>query len=474
MYKKIVVLIFLLCPLLLFAQTIEAPENLDLVIKRAYSSSNTVKRLKINENNYELQKSLRDNPDIDEKIVYDLDVSPLKPLKLEKNTADNFVMIITPDFTVKFPEIGDDYYISTGFSSNFNLVNSNLSKSISPFVNLTRAFTFGYEDETETIEYDQSDLNNYIASKESYYNFEITLISSLIEIMQQKNSIEEAQTLYDEMKEDLKNQLQLKEITEGSVDYINSQLSLSTQEIKLSGLRTKLETSKANFINTYGIEPVDVIVANQPKPEIEINENGNSSLEVKKLALELAQEEIRKLTGSSQTLNLTASAGATLLATTQNVSLSVSSTYSGENFSVDATGKLLYENQKVYPSLTLSGNYSNANNNAEVDNIQLNQSKNAELLAQMDYDQALIDYKADVNKLKADIADWTIELLQLDNQLNYHKKVLEQNQKLLEKGFATSKEVQKSEDQIKKDLFNKNILYIKGKVLLLQVAVLEL
>jgi len=475
MYKKMGLIILLLFPILLFAQTIEAPENLDLVIKRAYANSNTVKRLRINENNYELQKSLRDSLDSDGTTVYDVRLSALTA---SKDSEGDFVLSnspqLTPQFTVTFPEIGDEYYISTGFSSDFELDGGTFTKSVSPFAKITKDFTFGYEDLTETIEYEQSDFKNDIASKKGYYNFEIGLINSLIEIMQQKHSIEEAQDYLGEIQEDLKNQLQLKEISEKSVDYLNAQLSISSQEIKLNGLKTKLETSKANFINTYGIEPVDVMVPNRPEIEIELNENGNSSVKEKKLDLELATEEIKKLTGATETLDLEAGVEATLLASNQDATLSVLGTYSSDNFSVSATGKVFYDNKKIYPSLTVSGNYSNAKINAETDNLKLSQAKNAEILAQMNYDQALIDYRLEVNKLKTDIADWKIQLLQLDNQLNYHKKVLEQNQKLLEKGFATVKEVEKAEDEIEIDLFNQRILYIEGKVLLLQVAVLEL
>ena len=474
MYKKMV-LIFLLCPLLLFAQTIEAPENIDVVIKRAYENSNTVKRLEINENNYELQKSLRDNLDSDENFIYNVEVSSLTA---KKDIDGDFVLSTTPQlspqFTVTFPEIGDEYYLSTGFSSSFELDGGTFTKSVSPFANITKTFTFGYEDVTETIEYDQSDLKNYITSKEAYYNFEIGLINSLIEIMQQKKAIEEAQASLDESKEDLDNQILLKEITEGSVDYLNFQLSHSSQEININGLKTKLETSIANFVNAYGIEPVDVMVTSRPEPGIEINENGNSLVKEKKLALDLAKEEIKKMTGLTETLSLKADAGATLLATTQDATLGLSGTYSSDTFSVSASSELFYKNKNLYPSLTVSGNYSNGKINTQVDDIQLSQARNAELLAQMNYDQALIDYKAEVNELKTEIEDWKIQLLQLENQLSYHKKVLEQNQKLYEKGFATIKEVEKSQDNIKNDLFDQQILFIKGKVLLLQVAVLEL
>jgi len=475
MNKKILVFAFLLCPFLLFAQTLESSVNLDVVIKQAYLSSNTIKRLEINEDNYELQKSLRDSSDSDGTTVYDVKVSDLTA---KKDSDGDFVLSIPSQFpsqfTVTFPEIGDEYYVSTGFSSDFELDGGTFTKSVSPFANIKKEFTFGYEDITDEIEYEQSDFKNDIASQKGYYNFEISLINSLIEIMQEKNSIEETQDYLDEIQENLDNQIILKEITKGSVAYLNSQLTISSQQIKLNGLKTKLETSKDNFINTYGIEPVDVIVANRPEPEIEIDERGNSSVKEKKLDLDLAQEEIKKMTGSTETLNLSAGAEATLLATTQDATLSVSGTYSSDNFSVSASSKLLYKNKNLYPSLTVSGNYSNANVNTETDNLQLSQAKNAEILAQMNYDQALIDYKSEVNKLKTDIADWKIQLLQLENQLSYHKKVLDQNQKLLEKGFATTKEVEKSQDEINNDLFDQQILFIQGKVLLLQVAVLEL
>jgi hypothetical protein len=271
---------------------------------------------------------------------------------------------------------------------------------------------------------------------------------------------------------------------ENSLSYLEKRNTLESLENSLSSHEANAALVRQQYKVLTGLTWDGVTDIPQPDLSFAVNPNGNSSVSLKAIALDIAKEDLKveqaRLTNrtlglkgtisSSNTNETISSSTITTGSTTTDLSGSLGALYAGKTFSFGGSvaGTYEFDTSDFTPTLTVSGSWNN-NNTSTVDTLNLQKLQNAVLLAQIEYNDALNTYLYDATSVSGDIAAWKLSHSLQVNTEAYHQRYLTQQKARFEKGLVRESEVAEAAFTVGQDVYDRAIDLLNGLVLQNQI-----
>ncbi len=220
-----------------------------------------------------------------------------------------------------------------------------------------------------------------------------------------------------------------------------------------------------------------------PEPVLDFssNEEGSSTVFMQSLALSIAKEDLalkmaefeNKSLQTGGSLNLGASNN---IPGNETITPGFSATLSGKQFSL--TGKVegtydITANDFIPPAVSVSGSWSN-NPSSTTDSLTVQKLQNEVLLAEIAYANAKNDYQQSTNSLENRIASWNLSFMLLEQTMDYHKRALQQQQDLAERGLVAKSEVDDAAFTVEMDAYDLATTLLSGLQLENEIRILQI
>lgn len=398
------------------------------------------------------------------------------------------ITLSSGDVSATYVESSNAYtYGTTGTEASFVLPNdgkttisvganalswtpSTSAYTIAPSASVSHTITYGYTDDNRTTLSNKSSelyaLSTYTSSRLSFAKSLYGLVEGLLSNEMNLRSVEKSladQTL------SLEQNLQLKLTREDSLAYLEAQGKISNLEIQIDGLKATRDLLLKQFESTAGFAWQGVEDIPLPSLSFDPNPAGNSSVQLKALALQIAKEELA-LKQAEQT-NRKLIVGGRLSANRSTSSLDTisglaSATLTSKPFDVSASFSTSYfpGAESFSSTLTVGGTWRN-NPASASDSLTLQQMENTVLMRELEYNTALDTYLYDAAELSANIASHSMDHRLLEQTMAYNKRMLEQTQILYEKGLATKSALESAQFTVAQDAYQLSILLLQGLAL---------
>lgn len=400
------------------------------------------------------------------------------------------ITLSSGDVSATYVESSNAYtYGTTGTEASFVLPNdgkttisvgantlswtpSTSAYTIAPSAAVAHTITYGYTDDNrKTLSNKSSELaalSTYASSRLSFNKSLYALVEGLLTNEMNLRNVEKS---YADQTLSLEQNLQLKLIREDGLAYLEAQGKISNLEIQIDGLKATRELLLKQFESTAGFawQGVEDI----PLPSLSFNPNpaGNSSVQLKALALQLAKEELA-LKQAEQTNRKLVVGGrlsansSTSTITPDSITGLASAKLSSKPFDVSASFDTTYYpgSESFSNTLTIGGTWRN-NPASASDSLTLQQMENTVLIREMEYNTALDTYLYNVADYRAKIASWTMNYQLLEQTMEYNKRLLAQQEALFAKGLATKTAVESAQFAVVQDAYELSIHLLQGLAL---------
>lgn len=388
----------------------------------------------------------------------------------------------SPSITITLPNDGKTK-ISVGAGAGVDFLDTGArSYSLSPAIGASHTFTFGETgDSRSDLLYTQNELIASQTYSTNVLNFENQVYQKISSILTLEQQLRSTQKNIDDLQTSMDNAIKLGTTSKDSVTYRNQEIQLESYKNSLDNIKLSYQYNLDQYKALTGLayEPVTGI------REVSLNFSplsaGNTSVILKQLSLEIAQEDLKleNAKQSNTTLGVNGSVGVPVTRKSGQNSYSVNgtagATLAGSNFSVAASTKLDYSitDSKFSPSVTVAGTWKN-NASKTSDTLKLQQLENKVLLAQLDYNDALLSYQSSAISLQNEVQNWNLSMAQQKNMMDYHQQVLAQKETLLEKGLGKQSDVDAAKFTIAQDQYDWDKLLLDGLVLENKIRMIQL
>ncbi len=454
--------------------------SLDDMLAKAMEHSTTTKTLELNRENALINRQINDIEDVVSVTIKSGDVTLRREGSPEAPTAKYFSA--APSVDIELPEFNKS---TVGFGVNNTTTVSyegDTGITVSPYASYKYVDTFtSYTDTREDICKKTNELKMDQSYQKSKLQFQNTFLQNVATIMQTQLSIQSQQLAYDRLLEDYNSSIASGDITDGNVKDMQAKMNIDSKKVSLESAQEKLNKSLEQFKENYGFDYEEPDVVRTPNLDFNQSINGNTNVLLAEMALESAKQAVAAAEGTSNKFQLGADAKAPITFTnnnndpTINASASVSGTIAGSNYSVGAKAGGYYkvDGNVLYPYITISGTWKNKTT-SEADALTLQTLKNKVILAQIDYDNALLTYRTDSEKLKFSIDDYMSSLKQVEVNLTYDAVILGITAEMHESGLATDRELEDAQVKLASDKTQLKIQMINGLVIENNIAINEL
>ena len=349
-------------------------------------------------------------------------------------------------------------------NSDFVVINDHEDNSfyygINPSIVLDHTFLFG---QYNTKESDITKQINILTVNQSYesgvLNYKKTALGYIRSIISNTKDQESVQNSIDDMETTIQNKLDLEMYTKDTVAYKSDLISLTNLKNSLINLKAQKESLLTRFKDYAGTDYVDIDDIELPELEIKTSNEDSLSVQLAKLKLQLAQNNIDEVNNEANRSSLTVNGG---IATNQN-SYSYDTTYTTytEKYNSDYTGsvgasyladnvglsgyasiKSTYDGStwSYVPSLTISGKWSNDTTKRQ-DVIINKKNSNALIVAQSELNTTISDDTYNRIKVQSDADSWKFKYSQIKDSLEISKEQVELDKQMLELGLKSQSEL---------------------------------
>jgi hypothetical protein len=484
--------------------------SLDGIIKTAYGSSEEIKRYELDRKNTELTVSIGEAKE-------ELGISVTSgTVRAEYNPgASNYEFGTTgTKATVTLPNDGKTA-ITVGTGPVSYTTDSNYY-ALNPEVSASHTFLYGEgSDNRSTLLNKQSALLGTFSYQSNLIQFENSIINQIKALLTNEKSINETLKNIVVQQKIMSDALTLRTVGKDSVAYqelensmtrlqgtlasliINQDLlesqyiDLTSQSwnssVRLGPALAKLESSKPSEFKAEELLDAlsweDLPSIREPNLLFEKNPNGNTSVALKGLALDLAQEDLKLAKANLTNKNLKIEGGPSFYttkfrktlptspptytdATVQTIGGNVGATFSAKNYSFGAgfNGSYNLDTNNFTPTLTVSGSWNN-NPTQLTEKLNIQKLENSAMLASIAYNDALQDYLYSASSIQSQVASWQLEYALLERTISYNMRALEQQEALFAKGLTTRSSVDNARFAVGQDAYEKALTLIQGRLL---------
>ena len=445
----------------------------DDIVRSAIENSTTVRSMNINRENALLNRQISDASPITSVTLSTGDVT------VQKESLGTPVFTMGPSATVTIPE-GDDATLSIGLSNVTRMYKSgDTSVTFTPDATYRKTINLkSYKDTADDLKKTSSELSQDVSYEKSLIQFEIGVLQSIANIMQSEFSLKSGQISYDRQVIDRQAALISGDITPDSLKDLQSQMSLETRRVALESSKARHAELLKTFRDNYGIDFQTPDSVRDAKLEVDYLENGNSTVLLAEISLELAQQTLDAMLGTTTKLDLGANTSIPVTLTSGQgldtvINGSVSGTITGTNYSLGARVGASYRSDELYPYISVTGRWSNKKT-SNTDDMTIQSLKNNVILAQMDYDSAVASYRSDIESLRSSISDHLSDVAQFEVSAEYNRMILERTQEMYDKGLVTGRDLEDAKLNVEKDEVQTLIYRLNALVLEDRIAALQL
>lgn len=443
---------------------------------QAMAASAQVQRYEMNRTNSLLSLQKADAEETN-KWTIDLGTVTYSPLADGTSTVLNYG---DPGVSVTIPTSDDSLNYTAGVSTSLTVTaDKKTSGTVKPSLGLTKVYDLGYV-------YDVSDLTRarQLLQIENTYqtnllNFQVTFINEYKSIISSQLSVESAGISLGKSEASLQKSLLLKNVTEGTVKYMDLVNAIDGQKISLENSQEKLKVQISNFERKYGITFTQVEVSEEPVPTVEALENGNSTVLLAQYQYQLDAEAVKNKTALTQTLTANAGLGGTFALSSDpksSLNANAGASYSGsDGWSASGSVSLGWNinTGKLTPSISIGGKYVPSNTKAK-DDIELQELQYQETTSKIDWDDKLSDYLDQVVDMQSSIRTLEGQIRTAKADLEYASKSVETEKLKLDLGMTTESAVDDALFNEKKAQSSLEGYYLDVIVLEKKIALMQL
>ena len=468
--------------LLLILGSVLSAASYEDIMASALSSSLTVRS---NELTYQNNLLSIQQSELEDEAVWSASVSATPYGSSEK--LEEGIMVSTAEVSVQLPDDGETTFT---LSSPLYVGYSDGSFSITPGLSASHTFNFNYYDE-DVLDRLQTELSR-VTTERSYlnalYSFKKTVISAVSSIVTLEEQLESLR--YDQAVavRDLENSLKLGKVTESSISYKQSKLTIDKNASSIASYEKQLENAKGVYLSTVGEEWSGLEEVPLPVFALELGFSGNSETESYRLEARIAEEEAlqQDYVVNGKALSLEGSAGYsycnddywTALGSGSGVDsldLSLGLTYSSRKFSVGATAGVSFDTDdwSASPVVTVFGSWT-TDSSKKSDRLELNKLRNEAVIASNDYLDARTEYVNELQELQASISEWEFDYEMLVANEEYLEAMLDYTRQSYELGIATKDELEDAEHELGLARYDRQLLLLEGLDLEYDLAIFAL
>ena len=445
----------------------------DDLVQKAMENSTTIRTLNINRENTILNRQIAD---VDPTMSVTISSGNVT---VQKEDVGKSIFMMSPYAMITLPEKNDS-------TLTFKLSNvTRFYQSGDSFLSFTPDVTYSktikldsYVDTREDITKLSNQISQDISYQKSLIQFENSVLQSIASILQSEINIKSSRLSYERLVRDRETALASGDITQDSLKDLQSQMRLESSRVALETLEKKHADLLKSFKDNYGIDYERPDSVRDADLSIEALESGNSTVLVSDMSLQVAKQAVDVAAGTSTKLQLGANTNMTMTQTNGNdlnttANGSVSGTISGSNYSIGAEAGADYKSEELFPYITIKGTWSNKKT-TQTDALTLQSLQNKVILAQIDYDNALQNYKNEVASLKSDVSTHLSDLAQFEVSSNYDRLILERTQQMYDKGIVTMRDLEDAQLSVEKDEVQAMVYKINALILENRIAALQL
>ena len=349
--------------------------------------------------------------------------------------------------------------------------------AVSPSLSASHTFDLtGYDSELAV---NLSNARSSIQSEYTYRNallsFENQVLTSIRTILQAEQSLDETKYNLAKAEQTLSDALELGNMSEGSVSYLQSMNSINLQKRTIDATERQIETAKQQYTTLTGL--VWDGVEDLPSPDLTVNvlSTGNTAVILAGIDVEIAQQaiETKNHTTSPSAITVNGGVSGTSIAKDNSISGNAGLAYSAGNWSVGTGFSGTYDNEKFTPSLTFTGTWTNKTTKKS-DEIELQMLNNDLVSAQNELADARTSYIQDMQNLQIEILNHEYTLQNNAAQKEYYESNLEYQQTLFDSGLCTQQDVDDARKQVEWASVQDMIDTIEGLLLQNEIAQLNL
>lgn len=466
--KKCLILIFMVClSLPVFAISADA------LVQKAMENSVAMKTLEINRENNEL--SLRTK---DEKDTLSVSVSSGE-VSFQKESPGKSFFSMGPSAEIIISK-KEDESVTFGLSNATRISKSgDTSLTVTPSAGYKKIINLdSFKDSRKALTEKLGVIRQDLDYNKRILQMKNGVLQNLISIIQSAFSIHEASLSYERLLLDYNTALASGELTEGSLNDLQSRLNLESGKVSLDSAVSKLSKLKESFRENYGIDYEEVSEIREAKLTLTEQPEGNSSVQIAEISLEIANQAVSAAEGTKKEFQIGANTKTPLTLTNGsdfnfNADASVFVALKGQNYSLNASAGTLYQGGEFSPFVTVTGNWANRQN-TNTDALTLQTLKNNVLLAQIDYDNALSTYISDIKELETDIRDYRTNLEQFRVRSHYNTLILERATEMYGQGLVTKRELEDAELNVKKDEMQRKVYALQALIIENNISAVQL
>ena len=442
--------------------------SLDEIIKTAYASSEEMKRYELDRKNTELSVSIGEA-----KEELGISVSSGYVSAAYNPGAGHYEFDTTgTEATFTLPNDGKTA-IKIGTGPVSYVPNTN-AYALNPTISASHSFLYGEDsDNRSNLLNRQSALLGTYTYRSNLIQFENSIINQIQSLLTNEKSINETMKNIVVQEKGMSDALALKTLSKESVAYQERENSMTRLQGSLASLKNNQALLESQYTQLTSLPWEGIPSIREPKLSFEKNPNGNTSVALKGLSLDLAQEDLKlaKAALTNKTLRIEGAANVSSAdpvdaLKSNSVGGKVGADFIANNYSVGASFKGSYnlDSNNFTPTLTVSGSWNN--NPAQLtEKLNIQKLENSVMLASIDYNNALQDYLYSASSIQGQVASWQLEYALLESTISYNKRALEQQEALFAKGLTTKSSVDNARFAVGQDEYEKALTLLKGLVL---------
>jgi len=439
--------------------------SLEEIIKTAYSSSEEMKRYELDKKNTALNVSIGEA-----KEELGISVSSGDVTAQFQPVPGNYVFGTTgTKATFTLPNDGKTA-ITVGTGPVSYTANSN-NYQVKPTVSATHSILYGEDsDNRSTLLNKQSALLGTYTYQSNLIQFENSILNQIKSILTNEKSINDTMKSIVIQTKGMSDALALKTLSKDSVAYKEQENNMTRLESSLASLQSNQVLLESQYTQLTSLPWEGIPTMREPKLAFEKNPNGNTTVALKALSLDLALEDLKlaKAAITNKTLRLNGGMDVLNSSTSSANSISgrVGADYIAKNYSFGAkfNGSYDIDDKDFTPTLTISGSWNN-NTTSITEKLNIQKLENSSMLASISYNDALQDYLYTASSIQGQAASWQLEYALLGSTISYNVQALEQQEALFAKGLTTKSSVDNARFAVGQDEYEKALTLLKGLVL---------
>ena len=471
MKKKLTILIVLLaCGSFLSAATAYST-----ILSRAKANSPQMQNAELTYQNSLLTQQQNDLDDVVQVTVSSGTVSVL-PADNSKITGINHDLSLEPTVEVVLPNDGQTTITaSTGLGFEYG---DKDYYSVSPSVSAKHTFDLtGYDsDIAVSLSNSRTALQSEMTYRMAHLSFESQVLSSIKAILQAEQQLDEAKWNLSKAEKTLSDSLELGNMSEGSISYLQTVNQINLQKNSIAALEKQIATACEQYTTLTGLtwDGVDDL----PSPDLTLNilEIGNTDVVLAGIDVQIAQQAIETKNHeiNPASISVSGDVSSSLSPNRKSIGGSAAVSFNSGNWSIGTGFGGSYSNQtkEFTPSLTFAGSWTNKTTKRS-DDLELQKLNNDLISAQNDLTDARTEYVQSAQNLQLEILNYTYTLQNQDAQNSYLASNLEYLNRLYEAGLCSHDEIEDAQKELEWAEYDNTINIIDGLIIENKIAQLN-